>query len=644
MCGIAGSVRVRGGGASAATADAVLDALALRGPDSRGHWSEGAAELFHCRLRVLDVSARADQPMQRTIPGGDRVVIVYNGEIYNFRSLRDELMREGWSFSTTSDTEVLLAGYLAWGSDVFRRARGMWAAAFWHPADGRLLLSRDPLGKKPLVYAVTAAGMVFASSVGALLPLLGQTPAINAAALDCYLGHLVVPFEHSIFDGVHKVPPGGVVEWSGGTEVKTSRVWRVPDAPGQPSADPTADVETLLRQAVRRRLESDVPLGVFLSAGYDSGLVAAIAAEESGRRLVAVTAGTTGSEFDERPLARLVADRYGLDFHPLEVGSVSADALPMLLAQLGEPFGDSSILPSYQVARAARREMTVALTGDGGDEGFFGYTVFRGVRWAEAYRRRVPGPLRSALGRFGAADGAGPLLRRVGAVLEYGESPLARGFRNRQAFGPAARRALLRGDAGGHRAEHIFAERLERWTGLPDADALRRTWIETHLPNDYLTKVDTATMAASLEARSPFLDLDLMEFALRMPASVSFPGGRPKALLRPLAERMLPPGLLRRPKLGFGVPVGEWMRGVLRPSLEEFVFRSGTGMAELIDPVAARAVAAEHWAGADHGGRLWALLALGVWCAVTVERRWAPGDGLPMIAESKARAVTVAAG
>jgi len=404
----------------------------------------------------------------------------------------------------------------------------------------------------------------------------------------------------------------------------------VPDEPGQVPAEPVEELEALLRQAVRRRLESDVPLGVFLSAGIDSSLVAAIAAQESGRGLVAVTGGTTGSGYDERPAARAVADRYGLDFRPLEVEAASAAALPLLLAQLGEPFGDSSILPSYEVARAARREITVALTGDGGDEGFFGYTVFRGVRMASAYRRAVPSAVRGALLRAAAADGASPRLRRVAALLEYGASDLARGFRNRQAFSPEARRALLRRPATGHQAEHIFRDRLAHWRELPDADALRRTWIETHLPNDYLTKVDTATMAASLEARSPFLDLDVIEFALRLPASVAFPGGRPKALLRPLARRLLPASLLDRPKTGFGVPVGPWMRGALMPSLEEFVFRTDTTMAGLIDPAAARRLAAAHAAGADHSGRLWALLALGVWCAVTVDRRWAPTDPIPM--------------
>ena len=638
MCGFAGLIRTRGRATSETAASHVLDALALRGPDARAHWREGAADLFHCRLRVLDVSSRSDQPMERTGRNGERVVLLYNGEIYNFRALRADLEREGWTFTTTSDTEVFLLGYLAWGPDLFRRARGMWAAAFWHPASGRLMLARDPLGKKPLVHAVTGGGLAFGSSVSAVLPMLDTMPAIDPAALDCYLGHLVVPFEHCILGGITKVAPGTWVEWTAERGARVERFWAVPDASGSVPAEPVEELEALLRQAVRRRLESDVPLGVFLSAGIDSSLVAAIAAQESGRGLVAVTAGTTGSGYDERPAARAVADRYGLDFRPLEVEAASAAALPLLLAQLGEPFGDSSILPSYEVARAARREITVALTGDGGDEGFFGYTVFRGVRMAAAYRRAVPSAVRGALLRAAAADGASPRLRQVAALLEYGASDLARGFRNRQAFSPEARRALLRHPAAGHQAEHIYRDRLAHWRGLPDADALRRTWIETHLPNDYLTKVDTATMAASLEARSPFLDLDVIEFALRLPASVAFPGGRPKALLRPLARRLLPASLLDRPKTGFGVPVGPWMRGALVPSLEEFVFRTDTTMAGLIDPAAARRLAAAHMAGADHSGRLWALLALGVWCAVTVDRRWAPTDPIPMHGASTAGA------
>ncbi|MGH7537093.1 MAG: asparagine synthetase B family protein, partial [Gemmatimonadales bacterium] len=219
--------------------------------------------MLHCRLRVIDVAARSDQPMVRE--RGERVVMVYNGEIYNFRTLRDDLVRAGWQFTTTSDAEVLLAGYITWQTGVFHRARGMWAVAFWHPASRRLVLSRDPLGKKPLVYHTGVDRVAFASSVSALLPLLDTTPEIDPVAIDCYLAHLAVPFEHAVFQGVAKVPPGGIVTWTPENGASVERYWGVPEGSTRHSGDVDEKVEFLLRQAVRRRLESDVPLGVFLS-------------------------------------------------------------------------------------------------------------------------------------------------------------------------------------------------------------------------------------------------------------------------------------------------------------------------------------------------------------------------------------------
>lgn len=635
MCGFGGVVDLRRG--PPASLRSVADALARRGPDARNEWREGPCALVHCRLRVLDLSARADQPMASDIA---RVVVAYNGEIYNFRELRNELQAGGWSFTTSSDTEVLLAGYHAWGTAVFPRLRGMFAAAFWHPDERRLTLARDPLGKKPLVYAESPGRIAFASSVGALLPLLEDAPEVDRSALDCYLGHTVVPFEHAIFRGVTKLPPGGLLEWSGGA-ARTSRFWHVPTAPAAsppPQREVAAELERLLRQAVRRRLESDVPLGLFLSAGFDSSLVAALAAEEHRGRLVAVTAGTIGSGYDERSVAGLVAQRYDLDHRLLEVPALSAESLPMLLAELGEPFGDSSILPSYDVARAARKEITVALTGDGGDESFFGYATFRGVHLGQQFRRWVPSPVRRLLHAATGGVTREGWLRRAGALFEYGLGPISESYRNRMGFNAQERSALLRGAIPGHSAEHVYAERLERFRSLPDADALRRTFFETYLPNDYLAKVDTATMAASLEARSPFLDLDVVEFALSLPEATAFRGAQLKALLRPLVTRLLPPEVLQRPKTGFGVPVGEWMRGPLAGALEEFVFRPDTAMAGLIDPVMARRFYTAHRRGADHGTRLWSLLCLGVWSAVVVERRWASTEPLPVDRARSARA------
>jgi asparagine synthase (glutamine-hydrolysing) len=640
MCGLAGVVRKGEGPADAAIATA-FDALGRRGPDARGQWREGPCTLLHCRLRIIDLDPRSDQPMIRD--RGERVVMIYNGEVYNYRELRSELVKADWQFTTSSDAEVLLAGYLTWGSEVFRRVRGMWAVAFWHPVTQRLVLSRDPLGKKPLVYHAASSAIAFASNVTALLPLLGSAPELDVSAIECYLAHLVVPFEHAVFQGVSKVPPGGVVTWTPSDGVRVDRYWTLPARPATVApADATSEVERLLRQAIRRRLESDVPLGVFLSAGYDSGLVAALAAQESGRHLVAVTAGTQGSGYDERDAARLIAERYGLEYRPLEVPVVSAAVLPALLSELGEPFGDPSLLPSYEVARRARDEITVALTGDGGDEAFFGYGTFRGVYLAERYRQVVPGIVRRVLHASSRGVTMEGWRRRAAALFEYGVGPLADSFRNRMGFTPEQRARLLgkRFGASAHPAEHVYADRLRRWSeaGFTDAEALRRTFFETFLPNDYLTKVDTATMAASLEARCPFLDLDLVEFVLSLPAAVGFPSGRLKALLRPLVRRHLPAEIVGRPKTGFGVPVSQWLRGSLRGAFEEFVCRRGSTMASLIDPVASRDLLAAHQRGADHGTRLWALLALGVWSAVVLERRWRADEPLPVSSPAGAAA------
>ena len=634
MCGFAGIVSRSGRPVTPAAARTALAALGRRGPDSQSAWQSGSCTLLHCRLRIIDLSARADQPF--VAEGHDQrpIVMVYNGEIYNYRQLRDELQHRGVCFHTTSDSEVLLAGYRAWGGDVFRKARGMWAVAFVHPAENRVVLARDPLGKKPLFFMNGADGFCFASNARALLALTTSMPAIDPAGLDCYLAHLAVPFEHSIFAGVEKVPPGATLVWTPSTDAKVEHFWRLPALmQGAPTpAEASSEVERLLRQAVRRRLESDVSLGVFLSAGFDSGLVAAIAAQESQRALVAVTAGTRGWVHDERPAAALVAERYGLEHRHLEVPALSASSLPMLMAELGEPFGDSSILPSFEVARVARREITVALTGDGGDEAFFGYPTFRGVRYAEAYRRWTPGPLRQLLWRATRSVTRDQPLRQLAAVFEYGSAPLWASFRNRMGFSAEERQRLLAPHQAmnGHVAEHIYADRLMQWRDLPDADALRRTWTETHLPNDYLPKVDTATMAASLEARCPFLDVDLMNFALSLPSAVAFPRGERKALLRPLVQCLLPPEILHHPKTGFGVPVSRWMRGSLDHAMEEFVFRRDAAIGSLIDTRVAREFFEAHRRGAEHSARLWGLLSLGVWLAVVVEQRWGVSDALPV--------------
>ncbi len=618
MCGFGGIVLSGDGTVGTDVLRRMATAIEHRGPDGTHFATPPGIGLVHCRLAIIDLSARADQPFSRPDLDG---LLAFNGEIYNFRELRRDLERDGLAFDTQSDSEVLLASLVKRGPEALSALRGMFALALWRPGPRRLLLARDPLGKKPLFYAWRQDGaLVFGSTIASVLIALGRTPPLSAAALAQYLAHTVVAEEHVIYEGIHRVPAGTWIRFDGTREEARGRFW-------EPSvvADWAGDVgeleeriEAQLRQAVRRRLVSDVPVGAFLSAGLDSGMVVALMAQETGGPVLTFSAGTTGDSNDERPAARAVAQRYGTRHTEVEVPPLSAAELPRLLAQVGEPFGDASLLPSARVAAATRDAVSVVLTGDGGDELFFGYSVFAGVRMAAALRRVAPaGLIRRARALLGDERTGGPR-NKLDALLEYASAPLAQSFRNRMGWGPAARARLLRqGETAP--AEGIYRRRLARYAGLDDADALRRTLLGTWLANDYLVKVDVATMSVALEARSPFLDVDLVDLLLRVPARMAFPGGRPKALLRPLAGRLLPASILARPKSGFGIPIRDWLLGPLRGEYARYVTRPGLALHEWIDPAAAEAAYHELEAGSHRADRVWLLLTLGVWAAMALD-------------------------
>jgi asparagine synthase (glutamine-hydrolysing) len=592
-----------------------------RGPDGEHEWLRDDAALVHCRLSVIDLSARADQPLER---GDLDAVIAYNGEIYNYRELRHDLRERGVIFATESDTEVLLAGLALDGVATLQRLRGMFSLALWRPRQRTLLLARDPLGKKPLFWSRRGDGaVVFGSTPGAIIAGLGATPDVRRDAISAYLHHLVIPQETCIYEGVERVPPGGWIRLGSGGEIDEGRFWSQPEGADWlgDSVELAEEIERRLRTAVRRRLISDVPVGAFLSAGKDSGLVVALAAQEAGEPIRTFTAGTLGSLDDERADARLVATRYSTMHTEVEVPPLSAADLPRLLWEAGEPFADASIQPSAAVAAAARRHVKVTLTGDGGDELFFGYRMFRGVQAGERLRRVVPRPiLRGLRPLTNGAQGRG-WRNAADALLQYATD----GFTNRMGWGPADRKRLL-SSAESSTPESLYSSRLRHWEGLGAADALRRTLLETWLPDDYLTKVDVATMAVALEARSPFLDLDLVELLLSVPASVAFPDSRPKVLLAPLAAKYLPPPLRTRKKSGFGIPIREWLLGPLRESYRRHVVRPGRIMHEWIDPVAAAEAYVELEHGSVRADRVWALLVLGVWAAVALDGDLAPDE------------------
>lgn len=625
MCGFGGIVLSTGREVDPADLRRMAAGIGHRGPDGTHQGTYTSAGLVHCRLAIIDLSARADQPLSRPDLGA---VVAFNGEIYNFRELREALIARGVRFDTDSDTEALLASLVREGPEALGRLRGMFALALWKPAERELLLARDPVGKKPLFYAWRADGaLVFASTLASVLAGLGTTPPLSAAALDGYLAETVVPQEHVIYEGVHRVPPGSWIRFQGARETSRGRYWE-PGADadwGGTPAELQSAIESWLRVAVRRRLVADVPVGAFLSAGIDSGIVTSLMAEEADGPVLTFSAGTTGDPNDERPAARLVAERLGTRHTEVEVPPLSAAELPMLLWQAGEPFGDASLLPSARVAAAARPHVAAVLTGDGGDELFFGYSAFRGVRLAQRVRRLLPRSVIRRVRQGAGGDAGGGVRNQLDALLEYASGPLPAAFRNRMGWPASARAELLRRPL---RPGSVYADPLLRYAALADADALRRTLLRTWLLDDYLVKVDVATMAVALEARSPFLDVDLIDLLLRVPEATAFPGGRPKALLRPLAEKLLPPAILNRPKSGFGVPIRDWLLGPLRAQYERYVARPGLAIHEWIDPGAARKAYAELEAGSRRADRVWLLFTLGVWAAMMLDRVLAPDQRL----------------
>ena len=627
MCGFGGVVLRSAGTVEERLLARMGRTLGHRGPDGTQTMASDGAGFVHCRLAIIDLSARANQPLSRPDLGA---VLAFNGEIYNFRELRAGLERSGSRFDTESDSEVLLAALVRDGPEALRALRGMFALAVWWPGERRLLLARDALGKKPLFYATREDGaLVFGSTLQSILDALGRTPSLSGSAIANYLAHTVVPQEEVIYAGVRRVQPGEWIAFHGPDESGRGRFWepgRTPAWEGT-SEELDAEVERTLRAAVRRRLVGDVPVGAFLSAGIDSGTIVALMAAEAGEPILTFTAGTQGDPYDERGAARAVASRYGTRHTEVEVPPLSAESLPRLLYQCGEPFGDASLLPTARVAEATRRHATVVLTGDGGDELFFGYPVFNGVRLAERLRGMAPGGALRALRSLAGDDRSAGFRNKLDALLEYASAPLAQSFRNRMGWSFDARRRLLQNPER-EPAEAIYARRLAACEHLPDADALRRTLLGTWLPNDYLVKVDVATMAVALEARSPFLDVDLVDLLLSVPERVAFPGGQRKALLRPIASRLLPESILRRPKSGFGVPVRSWLLGSLRSSYERFVTRPGLAIHEWIRPEAARSAYAELEGGSVRADRVWLLLTLGVWAAVAVEGVLAPEEPL----------------
>ena len=642
MCGIVGMWSARGLGDKAAIERRLGDMVAMiqhRGPDGTGVWTDGTVGMGHARLSVIDLSASASQPMSDR--AGD-IHITFNGEIYNFRALRDQLSGYGHQFRTQSDTEVIIEGYRRWGDDVIDHLRGMFAFALWDQPRGRLLLARDRLGKKPLYYAWNEGTLYFASEIKGILAGSGMARQPDLQAIDHYLTYQYVPAPFTAFQGIRKLRPAHRMVVSGAEDAKIEPYWSL-DRPDQVQPRPVQDLqeEIVARfdEAVRLRLVSDVPVGAFLSGGIDSASIVASMARAGRGTVKTFTIGFDEPAYDERAPARLVAERYGTEHHEEVVRPDVISILSKLVWHYGEPFADSSALPTYCVSELTRAHVKVALNGDGGDEAFLGYPRYAGARLG-AWLDVIPLPVREILGRVGRGlpfetSTARPL-RYLKRFLSEADVSDARRYAKWIQFFADTDKQNLYGDAMPSRADGSSLDLIEPWFAgtAPAAARAAYTDINSYLPDDLLVKVDVATMAHGLEGRSPFLDHEFLAFAASIPASLKMKGLRTKSLLKSAMASRLPRELLSRPKMGFGIPLDRWLREELRDMIYDVLMSETARCRGLFRPDAVRAILDDHMAKRrNHQYRIWALLFLELWF-----REWIDPPAIAVPALSSARA------
>lgn len=643
MCGIAGAFicgpTQANPGNFAETLGLMAATLAHRGPDDRGTWCGPGVGFGHTRLAVIDLSAAGHQPMA-TADGS--LCTVFNGEIYNFQSLRSDLERDNYKFRTSSDTEVILHGYRRWGHRVFEMLRGMFAIAIWDRDANQLILARDRIGKKPLFYAWNRGNLIFGSEIKAVLawPEVERSPDLQA--IHHYLTYQYVPAPWSAFKGIRKLPQASymVVNRNGRSDIR--RYWQLPE-PGaarfRPDSDLRAEALENLEEAVRLRMISDVPLGAFLSGGVDSSAVVAMMARNSSRRVKTFSIGFEESEYDERRFARMVADHYDTDHHELVVRPSAASILPLITWHYNEPFADSSAIPTYYVSQFARQHVTVALNGDGGDESFLGYGRYDLCRQSE-WISRLPRALRRLASRLAQEIPPGLDRHQIPRVARRWLSYL--GEKDSRRYAPLICYFQEQDKLAGYGdrlrpfLDDSSLDLLEPFFGASPSYVGGAAWadIHTYLPDDLLVKVDVASMAHGLECRSPFLDHRLMEWAAGIPVAQKYAGGEPKAILKSAMEPLLPREVLYRRKMGFGVPIDQWLKAELKDLAYDTLLSNAAVQRGLFRPDYVRSILDEHCNGVrPHHWRLWALLMLELWFCMWIDpadaplRAPTPGEG-----------------
>lgn len=623
MCGIAGTLAVDPNATPDGEAvQRMCDAMVHRGPDDHGYLTDGPCALGHRRLSIIDLRPEGAQPM--TNEDGSIAVIV-NGEIYNFQELRRDLQAKGHTFRSLSDSEVIVHLYEEEGVDFLDHLRGMFALALWDGPRRRLVLARDRFGKKPLFYHADSRGLAFASELGALAESgrFERRPDIDA--IDAFLSLQYVPSPWTAFEGVRKLPAGCRLVCEAGRIGEPARYFQLRfDQPTTGSlTELTERLHAQVEDAVRVRMVSDVPLGAFLSGGLDSSLIVAMMAMQSSQPVKTFSVGFTSKDFSELPYAKMVSDRYGTDHHEIVVEPDMAAVIPEFVRHYGEPFADSSALPTWYLCQYTRTGVTVALSGDGADEAFAGYRRYSHSRTARALRQ-LPGPLPTALAK---ALGSIPI-PAAQQVRDYGRrlmEPEHVRFLGLAAHIPHEDRVALYGPAMRQRfAEDLVARRFgELYAASTASDPVNRLLdldIQTYLTDDILTKVDIASMAHSLEVRCPLVDQELMAFAASVPGEMKLRGLTTKLILREVAKPLLPEKILTRRKQGFGLPVDRWMRDDLAPLSRDVLLDQTARERGIFDPAAIETLLLQHQRGEPRGDQIWALMMLELWYRAFIDR------------------------
>ena len=650
MCGIAGFVESSTTSApftadeSRALVHRMSDAIRHRGPDDEGTWLAEGVALGMRRLSIIDLST-GRQPIHNE----DRSVwIVFNGEIYNFPELRRELEAAGHRFYTATDTEAIVHAYEQWGAAAIARLRGMFGLAIWDQRSRTLLVARDRIGIKPIYYAELNGRLYFGSEMKSLLEAPGLPRAIDLDALDHYLSFLYTPRDGSILSSVRKLPPGHVLTWHDG-RLRIEQYWQMPAVESfrGSEVDAVAQLRSVLSDAVRCHLLSDVPLGAFLSGGVDSSVVVGLMAEATGQRVKTFSIGFDEPAFDELEHARRVAQHFATDHHEFVVKPDALDILDRVVSHFDEPFADSSAIPTWYVSEMARRHVTVVLSGDGGDELFGGYDRYLPHPRVVAFDRYSPGALRrvAAIAAAGLPHG----VRGKNFLRHVGRDQQGRYLDAIRFFGADEKPALLSGDVWrqlhGPDPETRLARHFDRFASLPWASQMMRFDAETYLPEDVLTKVDRMSMAHSIESRVPLLDNEVIEFAATLPAALKIKNGRRKHVLKEVAATLLPADILNRRKQGFGVPLGVWFRGGLRELFADTLLSPSSLQRGYFQPAFVKRIVEEHVSGRrDHTLQLWQLVVFEKWHQLYVDaagRASADGNRVPLYSPAipSARAV-----